>query len=31
VIASSSLPGFYEQLDELDFSTDESVAAARPG
>jgi hypothetical protein len=31
VIESTSLRGFYEQLDEFDFSTDESVAARRPG
>jgi hypothetical protein len=31
VIESTSLRGFYEQLDEFDLSTDESVAARRPG
>lgn len=30
VIESTSLRGIYEQLDEFDFSTDESVAAGRP-
>ncbi len=29
VIESTSLRGLYEQLDEFDFSTDESVAAGR--
>jgi hypothetical protein len=30
VIESTSLRAVYEQLDEFDFSTDESVAAGRP-
>ena len=30
VIESTSLRAIYEQLDESDFSTDESVAAGRP-
>ncbi len=30
VIESTSLRAIYEQLDEFDFSTDESVAASRP-
>jgi hypothetical protein len=30
VIESTTLRGLYEQLDEFDFSTDESVAAGRP-
>ena len=31
VIESTELRALYEQLDEFDFSTDESVAAGRPG
>jgi hypothetical protein len=30
VIESTSLRAIYEQIDEFDFSTDESVAAGRP-
>jgi hypothetical protein len=30
VIESTSLRGLYEQLDEFDFSTDDSVEAGRP-
>ncbi len=30
VIESTSLRAVYEQLDEFDFSSDESVAAGRP-